>query len=45
MRLVGDEWVMFLPGDAHELLEAVLSKLHDSVLGGHMGYCKLEIKV
>lgn len=45
MRLVGDKWVMVLPGDAHELRLAVLSELHASALGGHMGRRKLEMQV
>ena len=45
MRLVGDKWVVVLPGDTHELRDAVLHELHASVLKGHMGCRKLEMQV
>lgn len=42
VRLVGDTFVIVLPSDAVELREAILSELHQSALGGHLGRKKLD---
>ena len=37
MRLLGDEWVMVVLGDAHELHQTNLSEFYACAFGGHIG--------
>ena len=42
VKLVSDQFVPVIPGDAQELQEAILRELHASALGGHLGRRKLD---
>jgi hypothetical protein len=41
VKLVGDTFCPVVPTDAHELLAVIMSDLHASALGGHMGPKKM----
>jgi len=42
MKLVQDQHVIVIPEDATLLKHAIISELHQSGLGGHLGKVKLE---
>ena len=40
-KLVGDHFCPVLPDNTSSTIDVVLSDLHSSALGGHLGYRKL----
>ena len=43
VRLVTDESILVIPSDAIQIQQAILSELHGSALGGHLGWQKMDV--
>ena len=41
--LVNDEILPVIPSDAIQIQQAILSELHGSALGGHLGWQKMDV--
>ena len=45
VSLITDECVPVIPGDATQIWQVILSKLHGLALGGHLGGWKMDVLV